>query len=132
MKRAAILLALFATLATLVWARDFRMVANSAVPAAQGHLSTDTDRNGNTKIHVDVDHLAQPSALTPASNTYVVWVQPRGSAPQNVGELRVNSDLHGSFRTSVPYKTFDVYVTAERDPRASSPSGPELLKATVE
>lgn len=132
MKRAALFVLVIAGLATLAWGRDFHMISDASVPAAQGHLSTDTDRNGNTKIHVDVDHLAQPSALTPASNTYVVWVQPRGQAAQNVGELRVNSDLHGSFRTSVPYKTFDVYVTAERDPRASAPNGPELLKATVE
>jgi hypothetical protein len=132
MKRAVLLTFLFAALTTMVWARDFRMAADPSVPAAQGRVSTDTDRNGNTKLHVDVDHLAQPSALTPASNTYVVWIQARGQAPQNVGELRVNPDLHGSFRTSVPYKSFDVYVTAERDPRASAPSGPELLKTTVD
>ena len=118
-------------LASLAWARDERMVASPDVPAAIGVLSFDHDRNGNTKLHIDVHHLAEPAQLTPARNTYVVWVQRHGEPPQNVGELRVNHDLDGSFRTSVPYQVFDVFVTPEQNPRASAPSGPDVLKATV-
>jgi hypothetical protein len=123
---------LFVSTAYLAQAESYRMAGSSLVPAASGVVSTDTDRNGNTKIHVDVSNLAQPHSLAPARNTYVVWVQPRGQAPINQGELKVNNELNGSFRTSVPYRIFDVFVTPEDNPRAQAPTGPELLKASVE
>ncbi len=117
--------------AVLLWARDDHMVNSSLVPAAQGTVHTDTDRNGNTGIKVTVNHLAKPHDLQPAYNSYVVWVQPRGESPTNVGELRVNNDLQGSLHTDTPAKVFDLFVTAENNPRATSPSGPELLHAAV-
>jgi hypothetical protein len=136
MKRAALSFSLAALLllglATLAWAKEYRLTGNPLVPGAAGVVNTDTDRNGNTKIHVDVRHLAKPHALSPPHDSYVVWVQPPGMPPQNVGELKVNDDLSGSFRTAVPYKTFDVFITPEDSPRVTAPTGPELLRATVE
>ena len=132
MKRAALACLVISAFALAAWARDYHMTNSPSVPAAHGVVSTDHDRNGNTKIHVDVDHLAPPNALTPPASAYVVWVQPSGQPPQNAGELRVNGDLHGSFRSSLPFKNFDIYVTPENDPRATAPTGPMVLKTTVQ
>jgi hypothetical protein len=47
--------------------------------------------------------------------------------------LRVNTDdMAGSFRTKTPYKSFDIFVTAEDNPKPDSPSGTEVLRGTVQ
>jgi hypothetical protein len=117
--------------AMLLWARDDHMVNSSIVPAAQGTVHTDTDRNGNTSIELEVHRLAKPTSLQPAYSHYVVWVQPPGESPIDVGELRVNDDLNGSLKTTTPHKKFDIFATAENDPRPAAPSGPEVMHASV-
>jgi hypothetical protein len=97
-----------------------------------GKVTTDNDRNGNTGIEVEVKHMAAPQSLTPARNNYVVWVQPRGKDPEVLGALRVNSDLEGSLKATTPYKNFDIFITAEDNPKPDMPSGMVILKGTVE
>ncbi len=132
MKRTGLLLcALLLSAAVLLWARDDHMINSSLVPAAQGTVHTDNDRNGNTGIEVKVNHLARPHDLAPGYSTYVVWVRPPGQQPINIGELGVNDNLQGTLHSDTPYKKFDIFVTPENNPRAEAPSGPELLRATV-
>ncbi len=133
MRRIALLsLCAFLLLAvSLAFGRDDHMVNSALVPAAQGTVHTDTDRNGNTGVEVKVQHLAKPHDLQGGYDTYVVWVQPRGQSPQNVGELRVNNGLEGSLRTDTPAKTFDLFITAEQNARAEAPSGPEIMHAAI-
>jgi hypothetical protein len=116
----------------LAWAKDMPLTADPSIPAASGKVSWDKDDNGNLKVHLEVKHLAQPSTLTPARQTYVVWIQPRGKDPENQGQLRVNNDLNGDLQTRTPYRAFDIFVTAEDSPTVTTPSGPQLLKATVQ
>jgi hypothetical protein len=75
-----------------------------------------------------VDHLAKPEHLSPAKQAYVVWIQPEGKEATNEGVLRVNDELKGDFRANTPYKKFDLFVTAEDTPTATSPSGPEIMR----
>jgi hypothetical protein len=97
-----------------------------------GKVITDNDRNGNTGVEVEVKHMAAPTALTPSKNAYVVWVQPRGKEPELLGVLRVNQDLEGSLKTSTPYKDFDIFITAEDNPKPDMPSSMVILKGSVE
>ena len=113
-------------------ASDVRMTADPSVPAATGKAHLDKDRNGNLKLKLEVDHLAKPGALTPTRQSYVVWVEPRGKDPQNLGALKVNGDLQGSFEATVPRQDFEVFVTAEDNPAAQVPSGPKLLRAEIQ
>jgi len=47
--------------------------------------------------------------------------------------LVARADLSGySATSSVHLKSSDVFVTAEQDSRATGPSGPEVLKATIQ
>ena len=108
------------------------MTSAAAVPASAGHAEIGTDRNANTTIDLKVQHLAKPENLTPAASTYVVWIQPRGEAAQNQGGLQVNSDLNGEFKGTTPYKNFDIFVTAENDAKATTPSGQEVMRQHVE
>src|ERR1051326_5030027 len=95
------------------WGREDRLVNTGAAPAAEGKVTTDNDRNGNTEVEVQVKHMATPQSLTPARQAYLVWVQPRGKDAELLGALRVNGDLEGSLKATTPYKAFDVVITAE-------------------
>jgi hypothetical protein len=89
-------------LALLAWGKDMPLTADPTVPAASGKVSYDRDDNGNLKVKIEVNHLAQPTTFTPAKQTYVVWIQPRGKDPENQGQLRVNSDLKAELETRTP------------------------------
>ena len=101
MKRALVgtTLGLLMMWANLAGAAEVTMTASPAVPAAQGSISFQHDRNHNTKFTVHAKHLARPDALTPAKSAYVVWTQPRGNvaairpvhitAPQTLETVRV-------------------------------------------
>jgi hypothetical protein len=113
-------------------ATKFPMAATSIVPAARGQVEVDKDKNGNVRVNMKVEHLANPESLTPPAAVYVVWLQDRGGSPENQGQLKVDKKLTASFKTVTPSKGFDLSVTAERDPTAKAPSGPEVLRATIQ
>jgi hypothetical protein len=113
------------------WGREDRLVNTGAAPAAEGKVTTDNDRNGNTKVEVEVKHMATPQSLTPAKQAYLVWVQPRGKDPELLGALRVNEDLEGTLKATTPYKDFEIFVTAEENMRPESPSSMVILKGSV-
>jgi hypothetical protein len=119
----------FATLAYA--AKKFPLTAASIVPAAKGSVEVGKDGNGNTELKLKVEHLANLTSLSPSQANYIVWLQEKGSGPENEGELKVNGKLEGSFRTVTPRKNFDLFVTGENDGTVKSPSGPEVLRTTV-
>jgi hypothetical protein len=125
-------LAMLIVAAPLASAKKYTMVATQSVPAARGEVDVDKDHNGNTKINIEVEHLAKPGELTPAAASYVVWVQQRGGQPINEGQLTVDKDLKGEFTTVTPYSTFDLFITAESGPVVQSPSGTEVLRVNVQ
>ena len=119
----------FATVAYA--AKKFPLTAASIVPAAKGSVEVGKDGNGNTELKLKVEHLANPTSLSPSQANYIVWLQEKGSGPENQGELKVNGKLEGSFRTVTPGKNFELFVTGENDGTVKSPSGPEVLRTTV-
>lgn len=103
--------------------------ASDKVPAAQGAFLLADGGNGNTKIHVAVEHMAPASKVASGATTYVVWVKPLASDghPQNVGALQVNQDLQGTLDSVTPLKSFEVFVTPEASASVQQPSGQKLL-----
>jgi len=128
----AICLALVLFCAIAEAAKKFPMISSSIVPGARGQVEIDKDKNGNTKADMKVEHLADPQSLTPPATVYVVWLQDRAGNPENQGQLKVDKDLKASFKTITPYKSFDLFVTGERDFGAKAPSGPEVLRTTIQ
>jgi hypothetical protein len=112
-------------------AKKFPFTASSIVPAAKGSVEVGKDRNGNTEVELKVEHLANPTSLSPSQANYIVWLQEKGSGPENQGELKVNGKLQGSFRTVTPRKNFELFVTGENDGTVKMPSGPEVLRTSV-
>ena len=112
---------------------QFRMRAGESNPAAMGIIHANTDRNGNMLIELEAKHLAPPDRLTPPHSVYVVWAQAAGKPPEVIGQLRVNAqDMAASFKTSVPYHNFDIFVTAEDNAKPDSPSGTEVLRGSIQ
>jgi len=124
----------FALLGTFAYAaKKYPMTAASIVPGARGEVVISKDDNGNTRLKMSVQHLANLENLTPRAAAYVVWLQERGGKPaENQGQLKMDKNLKATFEAVTPYKSFDVFVTAEQDARATSPSGQEVLKATIQ
>jgi hypothetical protein len=114
------------------WAREDRLNNTGIEPAAEGKVVTGADANGNTAIEIHVKHLAGADKLTPPRQVYLVWVQARGKDPELLGVIRVNDKLEGSLKSSTPYKTFDILVSAEDSAQAITPSSTVVLKGTVE
>ena len=131
-RKVALFLLFSFLLATTAWGREDRLTNTGTAPAAEGKVTTDNDRNGNTGIEVQVKHMATPQSLTPARQMYLVWVQPRGKDPELLGAIRVNGDLSGSLKAATTYKTFDVIITAEDNMKPDAPSSTVILKGTVE
>jgi hypothetical protein len=113
-------------------AKKFPLTADKSVPAARGQVDVGQDKNGNTKVQVEVEHLAMPDNLTPPKAVYVVWFQERGSEPLSQGALKPNKNLKATFKGVTPMKSFDVFVTAEADAMVKVPSGTEVLRANVQ
>ena len=124
--------ALAAALSIPAIADKFPLTSTSTAPAATGDVDVDKDANGNTKIDLKVEHLARPSELGPTRSTYVVWIQPPGSPPEKLGQLRVNNDLKGELKAATPLRTFDLFVTPEDSGSVPAPSGPVVLRTTIQ
>jgi len=123
----------FTLLCTVAYAaKKYPMTAASIVPGARAEVAISKDKNGNTRLKMTVQHLANLENLTPRASAYVVWLQERGGKSENQGQLKVDKNLKATFVTVTPLKSFDVLVTAEQDPRTNGPSGPEVLRATIQ
>ncbi|MEZ4293953.1 MAG: hypothetical protein R3B70_03170 [Polyangiaceae bacterium] len=107
------------------------MVSGPQTPAAMGTVTFKPTENGNLEVSVSVRHLAYPERVAPGAVAYVVWIQPHGGAPQNVGALVVRDDLTGQLTTVTPHQAFELYITAENDPAASAPRGPRVLTSVI-
>ena len=123
----------FALLCTVAHAaKKYPMTTASIVPGARAEVVISKDKNGNTRLKMTVQHLANLENLTPRASAYVVWLRERSGNAENQGQLKMDKNLKATFATETPLKSFDVFVTAEQDLRAKDPSGPEVLKATIQ
>jgi hypothetical protein len=103
-------------------ANRVNLVNTPLVPAADGRLTISTDRNDNTKVKLEVKHLAPPSALTPPQETYVVWTRSEDGSPQKQAVLQVGDNRQGEIEFITPAANFEVVVTAESSPDVQFPS----------
>lgn len=132
MNRIALLIVAGLLLAAVASAKKYPMTADKSVPAARGQVDVGHDKNGNTRVELEVEHLAPPENLTPPKSAYVVWFQERGGEAANQGSLKPGKNLKGTFKTVTQMKSFDVIVTAESDASVKTPSGSEMMRAVVQ
>ena len=108
------------------------LFGSDTVPSAQGEVVTKKEEFGNTKLTLNVKHLAPAQRIQEGANNYVVWIKPLGTETyQNIGALNVDKDLEGSYTTSVPHQSFQIMVTPEAAVAATEPTGPAVFEDTV-
>ena len=90
------------------------------VPAAELDLKINLDKNGNYNIELNVENLALPQDLTPAKNTYIVWVV-TGQGNFSVGQLLIDKNLNVALSAITPYKPSSIIITSEDDQEATYP-----------
>jgi hypothetical protein len=102
------------------------------VPAAEGKVEVATGGHGNRDLKVKVEHLALPAEVFQGTSTYVVWLTPTNGQPQNVGVLKVSDKRKGELKTNTTFTSFNITVTAEASPDATTPSPHAVMNAQVE
>jgi|KBSMisStaDraftv2_1062788.scaffolds.fasta_scaffold238057_2 hypothetical protein len=132
MRKFYVVLALIMCCGIAMASKEFPMTSSSVVPAARGRVEVDKDKNGNLQVNVHVEHLANPQNLTPAASSYVVWLQDRAGAPENKGQMKVDKNLNGSLEMTTSLKSFDLFITGEKDFNARTPGGTEVLRASIQ
>jgi hypothetical protein len=133
MRKLCVVFALALAFCTLAEAaKKFPMTANSIVPAARGQVDVSKDKNGNVQVNLEVEFLANPQNLSPSASVYIVWLQELGGIAVNHGQLKMDKKLKASFETVTPFRSFDVFITGERDPNSKTPVGPEVLRTAVQ
>ncbi len=104
-----------------------------AVAAAKGNVRAERTDSGNTRLDVQVQHLAPPGKVVPGAQVYVVWAQrDDASAPQNLGALAVGGDRKGKLETLTPLDRFEVFLTPEQVPAAAEPTSEPVMRSRVE
>ena len=121
------------TVASCAGSQQMKMVNNGDIPAAESTVKLSRTDNGNTGFELVVKHLATPSRVDPSATVYVVWIRGSDAASrvQNMGALKVDDDLDGSFDGVTPLREFELFVTAEPSAVAPTPTGKALLYTTV-
>jgi hypothetical protein len=108
------------------------MRATKIDPSARGTVEVKRDKNdGNAKVTVKVEHLADPAQLTPRAEGYVVWVTAKGQKARNEGMVRVDKSEKGNVEFTTTATKFTVLITAENDGHASKPSDRVVLRSDV-
>ena len=111
--------------------QTWTMNTAESVPAAIGKVKVAEEKDGNTKVKVEVEHLAQAADVKGTASTYVVWLKPDSGTAQNVGALIVDKDRKGKLETKTAFKDFQVFVTAEADAHVTSPSQTTVMATKI-
>ena len=93
---------------------------SSVVPAAEGSVKVDKDKNKNYVIKIELSNLADPGRLTPPKNVYVVWMVADDNSTKNIGRIKSSTSflsrrLTGSSETVSAVKPIKIFITAEDD-----------------
>jgi len=108
------------------------MLTSAENTSGEGTVQAKAGDNGNTLLEVRVKHLSSPSKVASDASVYVVWIQPRNGAIQNVGALVVDPDLVGQLSTTTPHRAFTVTVTPEPSARMAAPTHSAVFTAAVD
>ena len=127
-KNGSFLIVLLITLGFTACSPKLTFSNSTVTPAATGSIDYKKDKNKNYVVTVDVRNLADPKQLTPAKNTYVVWMDTKESSSQKLGQLGVHSkSLKGILKATSVSQPSVVYITAEDNGDVGSPSGVTVL-----
>ena len=97
-------------------------------PAAEITAQQKEDKNGNTKIEINANYLANPNRLSPPKSFYVVWGLTENGEVKNIGRLKQTGNKKVSLETTTPYEIEEVFITAEDEGNINYPSKTEITR----
>ncbi len=112
--------------------QQMKFQQSSVVPAARGTVKVKKDNNENYSISIAIRNLAEPTRLSPAKRTYVVWMETNENATLNIGQINSSSNfmskkLKASFSAVSSSRPTKIFLTAEDDGGVQYPSLPVIL-----
>lgn len=123
--------ALLLVLVTASCAQTVPFRETPQAPAALGEAKVRVGENNNTRIDLDIRHLAPPQNLTPPKSVYVVWVQAPDGKFTNLGQITPDLSRRVDFSAVTPLRVFRILITAENRVLAGSPSDQIVLSTDV-
>ncbi len=110
-------------------AKKIMFQTSSVIPAARGQVALKKDKNNNYQVQMTLSYLAEPERLSPAKNTYVVWVvSEENEIPVNLGQIIGTSKLKVKFETVTSSKPKKIFITAENDASTQYPGNMVVLQ----
>lgn len=101
---------------------------SSVVPAASGTINVKKDKNENYTLAVNVQNLAESKNLTPAKDTYLVWMKQGDNSVKKLGQLNPSGKtLTASLNATAVAKPQEVFITAEDNADILYPAGQTIL-----
>lgn len=101
---------------------------SSVTPAAKITASLKRDKQNNFAITITANYLASPDRLSPAKNTYVVWIVTRQNDIKNIGQLNFKNANKTTLATLTAFEPVEIFITAEDDGSISYPRGIEISR----
>lgn len=113
----------------------YNPTSTAKAPGAKAELVAEVNqKQNNTRVDLEIEHLAPPAAVQPGTRVYVVW-QRKGSdkAWTRIGSLDYDeSSRKGHLKAvSVPETAFDLEISAEESTEVASPSGGVVFEQSV-
>ena len=110
-------------------AKKIMFQTSSVIPAARGQVALKKDKNNNYQVQMTLSYLAEPERLSPAKNTYVVWVvSEENEIPVNLGQIIGTSKLKVKFETVTSSKPKKIFITGENDASTQYPGNMVVLQ----
>ena len=108
-------------------------LTSSVVPAAEGTVKIQNDKNNNYKIDLEVMRLADPGRLSPPKSHYVVWIETERNGMKNIGQLTTSSGLmskalKSSLETVTSFRPKEILITAENEANIQYPGSQVVLR----
>jgi len=108
-------------------AKKIPFVQSTVVPAAEGYVKINTDRNKNNIINIRIKNLVEIERLDPDMKTYVVWMVTEKETTVNIGRINSSNSLNVSFETISSFRPIKIFITAEVDESTKVPDEKIIL-----
>lgn len=101
---------------------------SSVVPAATGSINVRKDKNSNYTMRVNVQNLAESKSLSPAKDTYLVWMKQNDNSVKKLGKLSPSGKaLTATLTATAVAKPQEVFITSEDNVDMLYPAGQTIL-----
>lgn len=101
---------------------------STVTPAADIVAVRHHDSNENSIIKITAKNLAAVDRIASPKKAYVVWIVTERDGARNIGKLFNRNSKTARLVTIIPNNSTEVFITAEEDGEAVSPSGIEISR----